>query len=137
MRLEKIRYALGDIVAQYLVDRESDQVSLQLLPAGVEDCYEARRSVALTQEYDHAGFTVPAWGAGSLCHLALDGFPQSTGAGGVPRSRATASASASSAAALRLRSSMSGSPSSFSRLRADISARIRGESGSTVRTSIQ
>ena len=74
MRLEKIRYALGDIVAQYLVDRESDQVSLQLLPAGVEDCYEARRSVALTQEYDHAGFTVPAWGAGSLCHLALDGF---------------------------------------------------------------
>ena len=82
MRLEKIRYALGDIVAQYLVDRESDQVSLQLLPAGVEDCYEARRSVALTQEYDHAGFTVPAWGAGSLCHLALDGFPQSTGAGG-------------------------------------------------------
>lgn len=82
MKLEKTRYVLGDIVAQYLVDRESGQVSLQLLPAGVEDCYEARRSVALTQEYDHAGFTVPAWGAGSLCHLALDGFPQSTGAGG-------------------------------------------------------
>lgn len=82
MNLEKIRYTLGDLTAQYLVDRDAGQVSLQLLPAGMEDCYAARRPVALTQEYDHAGFTVPAWGAGTLCHLALDGFPQSTGAGG-------------------------------------------------------
>ena len=37
MKLRKIRYALGDMTAQYLVDDESGQVSLALLPLDMED----------------------------------------------------------------------------------------------------
>jgi len=82
MKLRKIRYALGDMTAQYLVDDESGQVSLALLPMGMEDKYDERRYWVDTYEYSHATFRIPGWSAGHLCHLALGGYPQSTGAGG-------------------------------------------------------
>ena len=82
LNLRKIRYELGDMIAQYLIDDESGQVSLALLPEGMQDAYDERRYLTDTYEYAHAPFRVPAWSAGHLCHLALGGFPQSTGAGG-------------------------------------------------------
>ena len=82
LNLRKIRYELGDMIAQYLIDDESGQVSLALLPEGMQDAYDERRYLTDTYEYVHAPFRVPAWSAGHLCHLALGGFPQSTGAGG-------------------------------------------------------
>ena len=82
LNLRKIRYELGDMIAQYLIDDESGQVSLALLPDGMKDSYDERRYLTDTYEYTHAPFRVPAWSAGHLCHLALGGFPQSTGAGG-------------------------------------------------------
>ena len=50
MKLRKIRYALGDMTAQYLVDDESGQVSLALLPADMEDKYDERRYFVDTYE---------------------------------------------------------------------------------------
>ena len=73
MKLRKIRYALGDMTAQYLVDDESGQVSLALLPMGMEDKYDERRYWVDTYEYSHATFRIPGWSAGHLCHLALGG----------------------------------------------------------------
>lgn len=70
-------YPLGDFLLRYLIDPASGHVSMVLLPANLESCYEERR-----ETLGKPPNVCSAWSVGSLCHLSLSHHPQSPGAGG-------------------------------------------------------
>ncbi|MDD3339993.1 MAG: alpha-galactosidase [Lachnospiraceae bacterium] len=69
-------YKLGNIKLRYIRDEERGQISMVLLPIGMEDCFEERRSIM-----QHRENVCEAWNVGSLCHLALRHHAQGNGAG--------------------------------------------------------
>ena len=69
-------YPLGNFLLRYLIDPASGHVSMVLLPAGLESCYEERR-----ETLGKPPNVCSAWSVGSLCHLSLSHHPQSPGAG--------------------------------------------------------
>lgn len=81
MKLTTKQYHLGTLIVEYLLDEESGQISFCLLPEGKESCYPSRREWLNIPEMVRLGMDKRAWEVGSLCHLSLDKYPQSKGAG--------------------------------------------------------
>lgn len=74
-------YLFNGITVKYLLDEESSQIAMVLLPDTRETCYEERREWLQIPELMEAGTDPRAWEVGSLCHLALRHHNQGNGAG--------------------------------------------------------
>lgn len=69
-------YVLGEINLRYLIDENTQHISMVLLPTGMESCFEDRREILQLRSN-----ICPAWDVGTLCHLALRHHAQGNGAG--------------------------------------------------------
>lgn len=81
MKLKTFDYLLDDIFLRYLLDEDTGQVAMQMLPAALKDDCAQRREWLETPELASGGLRCRAWEVGNLCHLALRHHPQSGGAG--------------------------------------------------------
>lgn len=81
MKLKKKAYKLGTQKAEYILDQDTGQMALVLLPRDQESCFEMRRTWLEIPEMVKLGMDKRAWEVGNLCHLSLSEYPQGKGAG--------------------------------------------------------
>lgn len=81
MDLRKKVYQLGEQKAEYLLDQDTGQMALILLPEDRKSCFDMRREWLEIPEMVKLGMDKRAWEVGSLCHLSLSEYPQGKGAG--------------------------------------------------------
>lgn len=81
MKLSVKDYQLGSLKAEYLLDQDTGQISMILLPQGKESCFSQRREWLEIPEMVRLGMDKQAWEVGSLAHLSLGGSSQGKGAG--------------------------------------------------------
>lgn len=82
MNLKRSDYFFDTTLARYLLDEDTDAVSLVLLPSDqARDAYDSRRIWLQVPELVRIGMEAKAWHVGSLVHLSLRGEAQGNGAG--------------------------------------------------------
>lgn len=81
MELKTIDYNLDQIKLEYLLDEDTQQIAMILLPGEKESCWKNRREWLEIPEMVRLGLDKRAWEVGSLVHLSFDRYPQGKGAG--------------------------------------------------------
>ncbi len=81
MKLNKIDYLCGETVLRYLIDEETEHISMLLIPKETLELVAKRREYANIPEMLRIGVNPRAWNIGSLVHVHLRHHPQTSGAG--------------------------------------------------------
>jgi len=81
MKLTYKDYVFGNIIARYMIEEETQKVSLLLLPDKTPTMFEERRQILHLPEFDKMNLQFNAWNIGNICHLALRQHSQGNGAG--------------------------------------------------------
>lgn len=81
MNLKTKIYQLGELQVEYLLDQDTRQVAVILLPEGRTSNFQERREWLEIPEMVMLGMDKRAWEVGSLCHLSFCKYPQGKGAG--------------------------------------------------------
>ena len=64
-----------------MLDTDTGQIAMVLLPKGKKSCYRERREWLQIPEMVRLDQYKRAWEVGNLCHLSFSGYPQGKGAG--------------------------------------------------------
>ncbi len=82
MNLKRIDYNFSYCTVRYLVNEDTGEISLLLLPKGqTQDCFEERREWLKVPELVAIDQDSKAWHVGNLVHIATRNEPQGNGAG--------------------------------------------------------
>lgn len=81
MNINTKSYLFNEITVKYLLDEETRQIAMVLLPNDEKTYYEERREWLKIPELIKTGMDQKAWQVGNLCHLALRHHNQGNGAG--------------------------------------------------------
>lgn len=81
MRFDKKNYDFKGFQIEYLLDKDTRQISMIMLPERKKDSFEKRRRWLEIPEMVRVGMDKQAWEVGSLAHLSHSGHPQGKGAG--------------------------------------------------------
>lgn len=81
MKLKTKIYQFGEQNIEYLLDQDTGQMALIILPKGKKACFNIRREWMGIPEMVSRGMDKRAWEVGNLCHLSLSEYPQGKGAG--------------------------------------------------------
>lgn len=81
MRLDRRIFDFKTFQIEYLLDEDTRQISMILLPEGKSDSFGNRREWLEIPEMVRVGMDKRAWDVGSLVHLSHSGHPQGKGTG--------------------------------------------------------